>query len=181
VMQDRENLEIRLRSGANGEGGSDPEFIVPGVFTDTTPRRVVISYDHGRLSAACDQSGERYSVRYSPDAWLVWRIYPRPGWPYRMDSSGRVVASAMYRVLAMLPVGILLGALLRTLRQTRHSRRSRSIFIGGICSGELILESVLHFAAGTSFSISSPMVGLLAGAIGTFVILGYLPLRQRLA
>jgi glycopeptide antibiotics resistance protein len=181
LLQDRENLEIRLRSGATGEGGTDPEFIVPGIFIDTSPRRVVVSYDHGRLLVACDQTGERYSAQYSPDAWLVWRIYPRGGWPYRMDSSGQVVASAMYRVLAMLPIGVLLGAVLRILGQTRYSHQARHIFIGAVCIAELVLELLLHYGAGTPFSWSAPITGLVAGCVGTAAILGHRPVRGRSA
>jgi hypothetical protein len=129
VLQEHQNLELRVHTRGTGPGATDPDIIVPDIFTDTRPQRVVVSFDHGRIRVATDQSGEGFSMQPSPDAWLVWRIYPRGFWQYRMDSPGDLVASGIYRVLAMLPLGLLLGAMLRILRQRRASLNSRPIFI----------------------------------------------------
>jgi hypothetical protein len=179
LLQDHQNLQLRIRSGATGDGGSDPEFIVPGIFTDTSPHRLVVSYDHGRIRVESSESGERYSIQYLPDAWLVWRLFPSSFWHYTMNSSGQTLAGGMYRVVAMLPIGVLLGAMLRILRQRGGSQNSRSIFISGVLAAVVLLETLLHVAAGVPLGLSSPVVALLAACAGTWLVLGYLPVRQQ--
>jgi len=181
LLQDRADLQLRIRSGATGDGGTDPEFIVPGVFGDTLPQRLVVSYDHGQIQVERSESGERYSIQYLPDAWLVWQIFPISYWHYRMGSPGQLVAVGMYRILVMLPIGMMLGAMLRALGRTRHSHRSQRIFIGGTSGAALVLEVLLHLGAGTPLWVSSPIVSLLAACAGTLLVLGYLPVRRRLA
>jgi hypothetical protein len=172
VLQEHENLELRVRTVGSSENGTDPDVIVPDVFTDTQPQRVVVSYDHGKIRVGSDKSGERYAVEYSPDAWVVWRMYPRTYWQYRMDSSGQVIASAMYRVLVMVPIGLLLGAALRIVRQRRVPGNLLRIFIGVVCAATVVLEVSLHFAAGTAFWWGLPVMSLIAGGCGAGVIVG---------
>jgi hypothetical protein len=179
VLQEHQDLELRLFCRAGGQGGTDPDIIVPGIFASITPQRVVVTYDHGKIGVATDQSGEFYSTRYSPDAWLVWRLYPRDYWRYRIDSAGEVVAAAMYRILAMLPAGLLLGALVRILQQRRAQQLSKRIFFPVICGATLLLEVSLYLAAGTTFSWILPIVSLLAITFGVLVILGRLPIGRR--
>jgi hypothetical protein len=161
-----------VRTAGSSENGTNPDVIVPDVFTDTRPQRVVVSYDHGKICVASDKSSERYAMDYSPDAWVVWRMYPRTYWQYRLDSSGQRLASSMYRVLVMVPIGLLLGAALRIMRQRRVPGRPLRIFIGVVCAATVVLEACLHFAAGARFWWGLPVVSLLAAELGTWVILG---------
>ena len=179
VLQEHKDLEFRLHCAAAGEDGTYPDTIVPDIFPSTTPQRVVVSYDHGKITVATDHSGQFYSTQYSPDAWLVWRLYPRDYWRYRIDSSGEIVAAAMYRILAMLPVGLLLGALLRILEEHRPRLLSQRIFFAVSCGATLLLEASLHWAAGTTFFWVLPIVSLIAVSGGVLVILGHLPIGRR--
>jgi VanZ family protein len=179
VLQEHRDLEFRLHCAAAGEDGTYPDLIVPDIFASTTPQRVIVTYDHGKIGVATDHSGQFYSTQYSPDAWLVWRLYPRDYWRYRIDSWGEGIAASMYRILAMLPIGLLFGALLRILQKERTSLPSQRIFLTVICGAPLLLEVFLHFAAGTTFLWILPIVSLLALSSGVLLILGRLPFEKR--
>jgi hypothetical protein len=176
ILQEHENLEVRVRTVGSSENGTNPDVIVPDVFTDTQPQRVVVSYDHGKIRVGSDKSSERYAMEYSPDAWVVWRMYPRTYWQYRLDSSGQRIASAMYRVLVMVPIGLLLGAGLRIVGQGRAPGNLTRVLIGVVCAATVVLELSLHFAAGTAFWWGLPVVSLIAGGGGTRLIVAGAPL-----
>jgi glycopeptide antibiotics resistance protein len=179
LLQDHQDLQLRLRSQANGDGGFDPELTVPGIFTDTLPQRLVVTCSHGQIRVETSRSGEIFSLQLMPDAWLVWRIFPSSFWHYTMNSSGQIVARAIYRVAALLPLGVLLGAIVRVFRRRGRTTKYNGAIIGAICAAALLLEGSLHFAAGTPISIALPIIGLLAGGVGVAIILGHSSLRRR--
>jgi hypothetical protein len=179
LLQDHENLQLRIRNGCSGNTGVDPELVIPDIFSDTNSLRLIVTYDHGLVRVATNKSGEPFSLQYLPDSWLVWRIFPSGFWLYRMNSDGQQVASCMYRILAMLPIGLLLGNILRILRKRGRTDQSHIIFISSTCAAACLLEAVLYFAAGVPLSISSPIASLAAVWAGTWLILGNLPVRRQ--
>ncbi len=89
-----DNLIIRLRTPAAGENGQKPEMLVPGVFADTQPRQVTVSYDAPLLRVTVD-GAETSAISLAPGAAFFPDIttenrYPsvmggdphRYDWPY---------------------------------------------------------------------------------------------------
>jgi VanZ family protein len=178
LLQDHQNLQVRVRNLASGKDCVSPELIVPNVFEDLLPHRLAVCYDNGLLTAESDAGG-RYSLRFASDTWLVWRIFPSNYWHYRLGSMGQEIAAGLYRALVMFPVGMLVGAILRLQAKRGRSEKAHVWFIGGILGGTALLEVVLCMLAGVPVTFLSPIVGVIAGCAGTFSILGYLPWRRR--
>ncbi len=166
LVQDHDKLLVRLRTKATGRGGDNPEFVVPYVFEDTDLRRIVITYEHGKLLVANDHSDLRYGMQISPESWLVWRIYPRQGWRFAMDSHGQSLCGLMYRGLALLPLGIILGTIASVLYRRGNLRLPRKIVLICIPIAALLLEAVLLGVCGSPVHITGPVASLTAGLIG---------------
>jgi VanZ family protein len=164
LLQEHRRLELHVRSSATGHAGSDPEFIFPDFFTRTQPQRIVVSYDHGQLIGATDRNPNAYTVRLSPEACMIWKIYPRPYWEYRMDSNGQVIASAIYRGVTFVLFGLLLGGIVRIFR--RSGRDIRALMVLVLTAAVAGMETALHAGAHAPIDLRSPVIAFLAGVLG---------------
>lgn len=182
LIQKRNKLRVRVRTRGIGSGGNSPEFIAPGIFTEMGPRRIVVTYDHGQLLVTCDHTANRYVVHLTPESWRIWRIYPRSGWVYRMDSPGQSLCSLMYRGLAMLPLGLLLGAMAWVMQKKRgREKLAMGLAIGGIIGGVVLLEALLFELSHIPPNALAPIAGIFAAAMGGVAILHgtILPKRRK--
>ena len=166
LIQETDELIVRLRTSASGEGGSDPQFIVPYAFIDSAPRRIVVTYDRGELMATTDHIGERYRFRFAPESTLIWKAYPRPGWGFRMDSSGKSTCADLYRILAMAPFGYFL--ILRSKNYSAVRPTIKNLCLA-ITSAVALLEIALLLESGHAPAIITPIFAWLAAACGMIV------------
>ena len=146
LLQEADQLIVRLRTVASGEGGSDPEFVLPYAFVDPSPRRIVVRYDHDVLMVTTDHIGERDRFRYTPESSLIWKAYPRPGWAFRLDSSGQNACANIYRLLALFPIGFLLGR--GESSRNGNARRPGARFFIAALLAVVILETSLAVQSG---------------------------------
>lgn len=115
VIQNGDALVVRLRTLANGKNGHRPEASVPGVFTDTQPRRITVAYSAPMLRVTVD--GQLFALSLGPgmvffsdikqgNYWLA----PMTGNPYRFD--------IYYGLIMVVPAVALAGFLLAAKRFT---------------------------------------------------------------
>ena len=69
--QQKGDLVVRLRTPLTGLNAANPEAAIGGVFTDTQPRELLVTYDGATLMAAVAGAGEVYSMELGPrlDLW----------------------------------------------------------------------------------------------------------------
>ena len=162
LLQEADELVVRLRTVASGEGGSDPEFVLPYAFIDPGPRRIVVRYDHDELLVTTDHIGERDRFRYTPESSLIWKAYPRPGWAFRLDSRGQNTCAEIYRVLALFPIGLLL------VRGRVGAKENRRLIALGFLA-IVLLETALAMQGAHLPAAMTPIVALVSLFLGMAV------------
>ena len=78
VGQDGTNLIVRLRTPITGNNGTQPEFIIPNVFSDRKLHQILITFYQNKLNFYIDSANNQYSFEFKPAtsflAYLPWRI-----------------------------------------------------------------------------------------------------------
>jgi hypothetical protein len=107
VGQEGADLVLRIRTRLFGPDGSAPELVVSDVFTDTSPRRLVVRFDGSALSATVDGPDGRMerSTELAPEVAGLLLAFPNEITAMRIGSSW--VLLCIYRILVFLPMACL--------------------------------------------------------------------------
>jgi len=110
IGQDGPDLVIRLRTPFTGPNGRSPEFIVPNVFTDVEPHRLVLTYDDSILRLTVDDPPTTYELRLMPALAVLMTLFPDDVGQMRVTDWGPAVLRGVYRALMFVPWAAWLAA-----------------------------------------------------------------------
>jgi glycopeptide antibiotics resistance protein len=156
VGQQGRDLVVRVRTEHTGENATTPEFVVPGVFSDTGPRDILMAYDGATLRTAIANSGQVLRFELSPGSQIAaaW------GWYFKSAELRRYKLT--YVAFLFLPPGLLVGVL------GGRNRRWLAWSAAWILAFAVLLESTLVVVTGRPFDwIEMPTTA----AIGALVFL----------
>ncbi|MBW4476627.1 MAG: VanZ family protein [Tolypothrix brevis GSE-NOS-MK-07-07A] len=142
------NLNLRIRTPITGENGTDIKLSVPGVFTNTSPHYIVITYSQGNLKVYVDNLKNYYSFN-------LLELIPNE-------------QKILYYALTFIPLGIYLTFL--TILAKRKLKVYSFLLINGILLPSVILESTLVIHPGKNISLTNILIGILFTG-GTMLIL----------
>ncbi|BAY43971.1 hypothetical protein SAMD00079811_15650 [Scytonema sp. HK-05] len=146
--QQGSDLDLRIRTPITGANGADTKLSIPGIFADTRPHQIVITYSGATIQVYVDKSQNAYSLN-------LLELVPKD-------------QKIFYYGLTFIPLGLCL-ALLTTLAK-RKLTFNKLLLASGILLPSLILESILVNDSGKSLSLKSLLLGILFTA-GTTLIL----------
>ncbi|MBC8105763.1 MAG: VanZ family protein [Anaerolineae bacterium] len=168
IGQDSTNLIVRVRTGVTGENGSAPEFVLADVFADETPRRIVVTFADALLKVFIDGKDWSAQARLTPEAAVIWAMYPRDYWKFQMDSNDSARLALIYRAISFLPLGVLCAA---TVNLLQRRRRERVIIVLAILAATIVLmEALITTLSSERFAISNVIVSALAASAGVFIV-----------
>jgi VanZ family protein len=168
LAQNEADLVIRIRNGITGENGSEPQFLVPDVFTDTDLHRIAVTYDRGRLSTYVDSAERTQSLKMTPAVAMVWGSFPRPAWGLRTGHAPTRAHEWILYGLVFIPAAIL-TALQSTL--IRHSRRLW-LFVAGILIPPIALQALFALLYHQPFDyLAAALTTLLSLTVGAITLL----------
>ena len=148
------DLVVRLRTPLTGLNGSRPEIVVPGVFSDTGPREIVMSYDGATLWAAASGASGVHRTELTPGSSLALKV---TSLPVRADEL------KMLDVMYLGGLFVVPGALLRLLGQTPRARAAAGIAC--VFAFALMLEATLTLSSGRPFGWERVGVGAMVGTV----------------
>ncbi|BAZ17411.1 hypothetical protein NIES4071_92890 [Calothrix sp. NIES-4071] len=137
IGQDRTNLALRLRTPITGQNGSDIDLVVPNVFADTNPHRIIITYAKGKMRVNIDKPENVY-------AFNLLELYP---------NNQKVFAYAMM----FIPLGLYLTVLTIMVKRKAFNQ---ILFISGIVLPSLIIESMLIHVSDKNLSLMNLALGM---------------------
>ncbi|MBE9039455.1 VanZ family protein [Oscillatoriales cyanobacterium LEGE 11467] len=139
--QREENLVVRLRSPMTGRNGSDPDLTVAGLFADTQPHHLVLSFDGSVLQVYIDGVRSPNSIDLK-SGLALYHLFEVP-----LEATAIDLRRWGYYSLILVPFGILLGCI-----PLRVSRRKLYLLAvsSGIILPALLLEGLLALEAGRS-------------------------------
>jgi VanZ family protein len=148
--QEGRNLVIRVRTPLTGQNGASPEAVMGGVFTDTQPRELLVTYDGATLMAAVWSAGEVYSMELGPRLGL-WELH----------NQTRVGDLQAQRLAYLAVLCVMPGALFGLARTT-----ARRVVFGAawVVAFATLLETTLVVTSGREFQWSNVGVNAAVGA-----------------
>jgi glycopeptide antibiotics resistance protein len=169
IGQEFQMLSVRPRTAVH----TMPELYVENVFTDTKPHSVAVTHQDAQIVIYVDGI-EQGRVEITPEAKMIWRLYPRGWFRLRLERYGFRSYAVIYRALVLIPFAALLGATLAVSRLS--AKRKRLIGVGGAVAMSLAMELLLGAQAASGFQIRNLLISLVI----SLSTLGLLALRKRI-
>jgi glycopeptide antibiotics resistance protein len=144
--QDKTDLILRLRTPLTGQNGADIKLHVPGIFIDTKPHNIVVTYSQANVQIYVDD------IRNSL-AFNLLELLPRD---QRVFSYG----------MTFIPLGFCLALL--TILFKRKYRMNYFLIPVGVLLPSLILESILIHQSGKTISLINIFLGVFFTALAIF-------------
>jgi hypothetical protein len=168
IGQEGEDLVVRLRTPATGENGARFVTRVPGLFSTTAIRDVLVTYDGATLLAAAAGTHRTARTNLTPGAWLA------DAFTWVTDSYQPIPTSDLptfdiaYRAGLFLVPGILLGLLADT--------RTHQLAFGVVyvLAFTLLFEVTLILASGRPFDGGNVAQTAVSGVIVVTLVAGTL-------
>lgn len=174
VGQDGRTLIARIRFPLTGANGSDPELLVDDVFTDSQPRRIVVSYSNSVVRISVNGPSPRTEeLVMVPELAVMWRLFPRSGWAFRLGTSGVPVYQVLYRIMVFGTLGAGLCIAIMLVKPSPRARRF--VLLAGWLVPVIIIESI-HSWVGSGFDAGPAVLSLVIGMAGS--VLGWLWMRR---
>lgn len=161
LLQNGRALVVRFRSMTTGVNGTNPQFIIPDVFRDTLPHRIVVTLSGAHLRVCIDDPARTYELELGPGFALLHRFLPASS---NLDISNRLreFHNYLFDAIVFLPLGYMLGAFLNRVR----SLLLRLVVGGaGICLPPLLLERLLQQMTGRESFTHNLWIGIAMIAI----------------
>jgi glycopeptide antibiotics resistance protein len=156
-------LVFRLRTPITGENGMYLGLSVRGIFKDTQPIHLIITYKHSFLRLYVNSPENLYILGLTPESTLFRYLFPFEGDSLDLNKLGLFITKLMYYWLFFVPLGIL-TALIITLFPTRLSLTILS-FMGGIVVPALLLELLIRGESGLRLDNLSLSIAIATSAM----------------
>lgn len=164
IGQEFSDLSLRLRTTVRGA----PEMYLPDVLPDNRPHNLIITQQQAQTVIYVD-GYERGRVEVTPEAKVIWRLYPRGYFRLWIDRYGYRSYAAIYRVLVFIPFAALLAATLFLSRL----REKTAILVGVAMTVVMAvaLEMILGRLTASGFEFRNLLISLAAGLIALGILL----------
>ncbi len=161
--QDGYDLSLRLRTPLTGANGANPAFNVPGVFQDTKPHSVVLTYNQGALSCYVDSVDNHYSAHIIPGI-AIFKLLKllEYRWAIILTNSSFKIHTFAFYCLVFIPLGTIVALITSLMRG--NFVFYLGLFILGLCFPVLLVETTFVTVSGqpwnwfTVFSCATLMI-----------------------
>jgi hypothetical protein len=154
--QEDADLTVRLRTAIR----TSPDMHLRNLFADQQKHHILVTHKQAQIVIYVDGL-EHGRVEITPEAKVIWRLYPRDWFRLRIEKYGFRAYAAVYRVLVFVPFAALLGATLAL--SGLPTRHKRAVAIGAIVVMALALEIVLGTESASGFQVKNLAISLVVG------------------
>jgi glycopeptide antibiotics resistance protein len=158
IGQEYTDLTLRLRSGVHGA----PQFHLRNVFADNSKQHITITQSNAQTIFYVN-GHEQGRVEVTPEAKVIWRLYPRGHFRMWTNTYGFRSYAVMYRLLVFIPFAALLGAMLATVKW--KSSGKRLVGIAATVLMAVALEIVLSLQTASGFQVKNLLISLAVGLL----------------
>jgi glycopeptide antibiotics resistance protein len=112
--QSQEHLTFRIRTPFNGTNGSKVEFQLPAVFSDSTSKRVLFTYDSSSLRLFVGEAERGYALALTPENRTTWFVAHLLAGRLliRFDEPVNWAYTMLYYAFVFIPLGVFLAGLI---------------------------------------------------------------------
>ncbi len=166
--QEFADLSVRVRTAVR----SMPDLYLRDVFADTSLHHLIVTHRDAQVVIYVDGS-ERGRIEITPEAKVIWGMYPRGGFRLRIEKYGFRTYAGIYRLLVFIPFAALLAATV-TLSQWPTKTR-RTVALAAVVGMALVLEIILGTESTSGFQVKNLLMSLSIA----FATLALLRIRRR--
>lgn len=166
IVQIRDDLGIRFRSMTTGVNGTNPQFMVNGVFADTMTHRIVVSVSPAQVRVFVDSLENAYAIELGPGFAMLNKFFPNNG-KLSITSPMKNFHRVLFAVVVFVPLGYLLALLVNEIQRGVVFRALVACI--GIAVPPYLLERMLCYMVGREISWANLAIGL-ALMFGTLLI-----------
>ncbi len=165
LAQHGSGLILWLRTSVNNTEGTNPELIIPNVFTDTNFHHLLITYNDSRLHVYVDSLQNQITFTLNPGVVIFQKLLPLE----KFKNTGLTVCNILYYALLFLPLGILTGLViaLSKYRLARHA----VLIVESVLLAPLAFELLRTLRTGHEPNLASFLLGATFTAAAVSVIL----------
>lgn len=156
------DLVFRLRTPLTGKNGTNPQLMVPEVFSSTNPHNLIITYDGSSLLLYVDGKRSSYALKLDPGIIIFSSLF-RLSTYYMI---GYKAMHYMYYALVFVPLGILITLTVKIMR-SRFVIKILIIF-GSLLLTPFMLEKILVGVSGRDLKLENLLISMLFIAIPMF-------------
>jgi VanZ family protein len=118
LAQEGRDLVVRIRTPLTGTDGTDPEWIVPDVFVDTSMRRLVLRYDGSSARVTVNETTTQ-AIDLVPETAALLSSFPNDLEQVRLGTAASWALPSIYRLVLFVPLSaVLAGARVRSSTHT---------------------------------------------------------------
>jgi glycopeptide antibiotics resistance protein len=158
-------LVLWLRTSVNNTEGTNPELVIPNVFTDTNFHHLLITYHDSLLHIYVDGLQKQVTFDLNPGITVFRKLLPLE----KFRNAGLTVCKVLYYALLFVPLGILTG-LVVTLSKRRLTRHVLLI-IESVLLAPFAFELLMSVRTGQEPNLTSFLLGASFTAAAVLVIL----------
>ncbi len=159
--QEESNLIFRLRTPLTGDNGTRPELIVPGVFADTKPHHLVITYTNSLVQVYVDRVDNSYYLELIPAKAILSYLLPVKSYNLR-------ILNFLYYSSIFIPLGFLLAFI--TIMKRRRLSFVILLIFNGVVLPALLLEAILATASGRNINLANFLLSIVIISITMMVV-----------
>jgi glycopeptide antibiotics resistance protein len=154
--QEGQDLVFRVRTPLTGKNGNQPQLLIPGVFSDILPHRLVITYAGSIVKIYVDTPKNTQSLELVPGTVLMSYLLPAKAY----NSSNFML---LYYGIIFIPLGICLGVIYTIVKWTFPWQLI--LVINGIIFPALLLEGSFISQQGREMSLGNLLTYITIAAI----------------
>lgn len=166
--QEQDFLTFFLRTPITGENATEiPELFIPGIFADTRPRQIIVTYDRGTFQFYIDGRRQPHAQIITPEYAFFSFLLP-PEFAAHMqhtllnpDERYVFIYKLLYDTLLFVPFGLFLALLARHLPLALHTRARAGLLAGACILPVALLEVERELAGGQTIQWLNLVRGLI--------------------
>lgn len=163
IAQDGDALVIWLRTVLSGREAAAPYLEIPGVFTTTAARHLVVTFNGAELAVSVDGKRQPHPMALNPGIGFFARLFALEG--THVTSRNLRGYGVIYYALIFLPLGLLLALLSGQV----PPRWSALLLIAGVSLPSALLEIALVRYSGKPFSYFNLGLGIAIATLGWII------------
>lgn len=167
--QEGKDLIVRLRTPITGDNASEPQFVVPNVFTDTNFHQILLTFNGDRLDIYIDRLTNQYSFTFNPEI-IFPTYYPFPinYWLINLANFSPLKYQLAFYSLIFLPFSFLAGLLLSLVKPINLF--NRLLLILSLCVlPAFLIEGMQMLLIPRSINIFNLVVSIIILCLGTWL------------
>lgn len=113
LAQEGKNLIFRMRTPTTGEGGYQPEFMIPNVFDDYDLHQILITFAQKKLTFYIDQPNNQYTFEFQPSTnFMLYLPWITKQWRVNLQDFDFLESQLTFYGIVLLPLIVLINSLI---------------------------------------------------------------------